>query len=167
MTIETLLARFPGPLTLHSSKTKWLVALAVCAIFVVGGASLLTGEQRTWARLAGWISLIFFGLGLLVSAGMLLPGASSLTLHDEGFEIVHLYRRTALTWRAASGFEARRVGLQKIVVYDDAGNLKDSLAKVNASLVGRNSGLGDTYGLSADDLAALLRQWRKRALGVG
>lgn len=167
MTLETLLARFPGPVTLHASKTKWLVALAVCAIFVVGGASMLTGEQRTWVRLAAWSSVIFFGLGLLVAAGMMLPGASSLTLRDDGFEIVHLYRRTVLSWRAASGFEARRVGLQKIVVYDDAGTMGDGLAKVNASLVGRNAGLGDTYGLSADDLAAVMRQWRNRALGLG
>ena len=164
MSGEALAAHFPGPITLRASKAKWLIVFAICAVFALGGAWMLSFEQRSWARVASWIALVFFGAGALVAIAMMLPGASSLTLAREGFEIVHLYRRTATPWQAASGFESKRVGLQKIVVYDDATDEKESLSKVNRSLVGRNAGLGDTYGLSADDLAALMRTWRARAL---
>jgi len=40
-----------------------------------------------------------------------------------------------------------------------------TVAKLNVSLVGRNAGLPDTYGLSADVLADLMDRWRDRAVG--
>jgi hypothetical protein len=35
---------------------------------------------------------------------------------------------------------------------------------MNVSLAGRNDYIPDTYGLSAEDLARLMNQWRERAL---
>jgi hypothetical protein len=52
-----------------------------------------------------------------------------------------------------------------MVVYDDTTQSTKSLARINIAIVGRNAGLPDTYGLSADDLARLMAQWRERALG--
>jgi hypothetical protein len=51
-----------------------------------------------------------------------------------------------------------------MVVYDDITQGTKSIAKLNVGLVGRNSGLPDTYGHSADNLAQLMAQWRERAL---
>ncbi len=36
---------------------------------------------------------------------------------------------------------------------------------MNRSIAGRNAIIPDTFGLSADDLASLMTQWRARALG--
>jgi hypothetical protein len=54
-----------------------------------------------------------------------------------------------------------------MVVYDDVTQSSKAIAQLNVGIVGRNAGLPDTYGLSADDLAQLMAQWRDRALARG
>jgi hypothetical protein len=49
-------------------------------------------------------------------------------------------------------------------VYDDVNVSTKRIAKFNVGIVGRNAALPDTYGLSADNLAQLMVQWRERAL---
>ena len=51
-----------------------------------------------------------------------------------------------------------------MVVFDDADAKGRALGKLNVSMVGRNSGVPDTYGMSAEDLAGLMAQWRERAV---
>jgi hypothetical protein len=50
-----------------------------------------------------------------------------------------------------------------MVVYDDR-TAQGVVAKLNAAVAGYAAGLPDTYGLSADELAALMTSWRSRAL---
>jgi hypothetical protein len=110
--------------------------------------------------------LTCFGLGALIAAAAMLPGAGGLTLDGDGFETTNLFRRHRTRWRDAAGFEAARIprAHRKMVVYDDITQGTKSIAKLNVGLVGRNSGLPDTYGHSADNLAQLMAQWRERAL---
>jgi hypothetical protein len=58
------------------------------------------------------------------------------------------------------------VGSRKLlrVGYNDRSAAQRTLARANAALVGRNSSLPDTYGLTAEDLARLMSLWRVRAL---
>jgi hypothetical protein len=157
-----ILARFPGPLTLYPSRKKWLLVLAGSALFAVGGFWMIkTGDAR------GWLVLIFFGLAAAVAAVAMLPGAGALTLDAQGFEATNLFRRHRTRWQDTTGFQAARIppARQMWVVYDDITQNKKSIAKFNIGIVGRNAALPDTYGLSADDLAQLMAQWRGRALG--
>jgi hypothetical protein len=157
----TILSRFPGPVTLHPSRVKWLLVFTIGALFAVGGFWMIkTGDG------SGWFVLICFGLGALIAAAAMLPGAGGLTLDRDGFETTNLFRRHRTRWRDAAGFEAARIprAHRKMVVYDDITQSTKSIAKLNVGLVGRNSGLPDTYGHSADNLAQLMAQWRERAL---
>lgn len=54
--------------------------------------------------------------------------------------------------------------LIKLVVFDVLGRPDAGLTAINRQFVGAQAGLPDTYGRSAEDLAALLNQWRNRAL---
>ena len=36
-TCNEILARFPGPVTLYPSRRKWLLLMAGCLLFAVGG----------------------------------------------------------------------------------------------------------------------------------
>jgi hypothetical protein len=119
--------------------------------------------------LEGWLVLIFFGLVAVVGAGAMLPGAGGLILDRDGFGVTSLFRRHRTRWQDATGFQAARIppARQSFVVYDDATQSKKSLAKINVGIVGRNAALPDTYGLSADDLAQLMAQWRERTLARG
>jgi hypothetical protein len=161
---DAILSRFPGPVTLYPSRRKWLLVFAGCALFAVIGFWMIKGGD-----LRGWLVLIFFGLGTVIAAAAMLPGAGALVLDREGFEVTNLFRHHRTSWQDATGFQAARIppARQKLVSYDDVTQSTKSLAKINVGIVGRNAALPDTYGLSADDLAQLMAQWRERALARG
>jgi len=160
--ITKILSRFPGPVTLYPSRIKWLLVFTVSALFAVGGIFMIRDGAA-----GGWFVLIFFGLGAPIAAAAMLPGAGGLTLDRDGFETTNLFRRHYARWRDAAGFQAAHIppAHQKMVVYDDVTQSAKGVAKLNVGLVGRNSGLPDTYRLSADNLAQLMAQWHERALG--
>ena len=155
-----ILSQFPGPVVLARSRRKWLLVLGGCLAFVAIGL---------WVRysdpLSAWLAIGFFGLGALVAALMLLPGAGSLLLDPDGFEITTLFRRHRSRWVDVSEFEVVRMppSRLKMVVFDDARTKDSAMAKRNKSLVGRSGGLSDNYGLSHDDLAEVMNEWRVRA----
>jgi hypothetical protein len=163
-----ILARFPGPVSLHGDRRKWGMMLAIALLFVVAsGFILYQPDTPSWMRAVAWSGIAFFGSGSLLSAViLLLPRSSELTLDREGFTMGVLFRRKRFSWRQASDFSlyarADSAG-HKMVVYDDTA-FTGTLAELNRKLSGRNSGLADTYGLSAEDLAELLNAWRDRAM---
>jgi len=110
---------------------------------------------------------------MLIAAGMMLPGASSLKLDREGFEITRVYRHSSILWKNASNFEAwRSDGLMGIgpkigpgiVMFDSSDAKKLALGKLNTALTGHNAAIPETYGFSAEALADLMAQWRERAV---
>jgi hypothetical protein len=157
-----ILARFPGPVTIYPSRKKWLLVFAISIAFTAGGTWMIASCDAS-----GWFVLVFFGLGAIVAAAALLPGAGALMLDSDGFEVTNLFRHHRSHWQDTGGFLAARIPPARhlMVVYDDATQSAKNLAKINTAIVGRNAGLPDTYGLSADDLARLMAQWCERALG--
>src|SRR5690348_4499396 len=102
--VPELLSRFPGPLTLHPSRKKWLLVLAGCALFAIGGYWMVRSNEGM-----GWLVLIFFGLGALIAVVVMLPGAGALTLDRDGFETRSLFRRSRARWSDVSRFEVARI----------------------------------------------------------
>jgi hypothetical protein len=160
---DKLLTGFPGPVFMRPSRRKWLLILLGCAIFTAGSIwMVLEGKP------IGWFPLIFFGLGSVTALALLLPGAGGLKLDANGFEITNLFQRKRTRWQDTSVFEPVRIPPANIllVVYDDAKLGASSMAQIASSIAGRNGALPDTYGLSANDLASLMTQWRERALSA-
>jgi hypothetical protein len=156
-----ILARFPGPQVFYPSRRKWLLVFLGGASFAAGGLWMV----RTGAA-GGWLVLVFFAIVAVVALIVMLPHAGALTLDRGGFEVVNLFRRRRTRWQDASGFTARRIppARQQFVLYDDASRSEGRLARFNVGLVGRNSALPDTYGRSAESLAQLMEEWRRRAV---
>ena len=156
-----ILSRFPGPVVLAPSRRKWLFVLGVSVAFVAIGFWMRHDEP-----LGGWLVVGFFGLGTLVAPLMLLPGAGGLRLDSDGFEMMTLFRRHHSRWAEVSEFEVVCVPptLQTMVAFDHARAEDSALAKANRILVGRTSGLPDNYSLSYEDLAAIMNEWRARAI---
>ena len=157
----------PGPtratLVLTRSIGRWLGVLATCVLFVVtSGALLWAGEAPFWSILG----LGFFGAGSIVAAVQLLPRAGELRLDQDGFTIRSLFRTQALCWRDVTApFRVVKIRSQKMVGFDLAGaDGTRYLAELSKSVAGVHAGLPDTYGLRAEDLAALMNEWRDRAL---
>jgi hypothetical protein len=159
--LDQILMRFPGPLTLYRSRRKWLVVLAGCTLFAIGGFWMIEDSDRT-----GWLVLIFFGLGSLIAAIALLPGAGALTLEQDGFEVKNLFRRHRVRWQDAAGFEVVAIppSMQKLVAFDQPSTANRAISKLNVAIAGHNGAVPDTYGLSADALARLMTLWRERAM---
>jgi hypothetical protein len=158
---DDLLARFPGPVTLRPSRTKWLLILLGSIAFTATGAWMVADGKTM-----GWFALVFFGLCAIPACAALLPGAGGLKLDRDGIEVTNMFRRHSYRWQDVTGFEA--VGVPpsgtRMVVFDFAGAAGKTIAKLNVGLVGRNAALPDTYGLSADVLAGLMARWRERAV---
>jgi hypothetical protein len=158
---DEILAKFPRPVALKASRTKWILVLIGCGVFTAGGIAMVL-NAAPWA----WFVLIVFGLGTMVAAAMLLPGAGALQLDRDGFETTSLFRRRRSRWQDTSGFEPASIppSMVRLVVYDDVTVSGKSFAKFNIAVSGRNAGLPDTYGLAAADLARLMTRWRERVL---
>jgi len=170
--VDALLSRFPGPVTLAVSRARWLGVLAIAVAFVLACVFILCGDlgiDEAWDQSMAWAGIVFFGLCGLVAVIMLLPASGSLTLDADGFETRHMLRNARTPWRQVSEFSVTEddegeewFRRSRVVVYDDA-RLKGTIAET-VSMLGGNAVMLDTYGLSHQALAALMTQWRARAL---
>ena len=166
---DALMRQFPGPVELSVDKRKFLFLLVGLAIFGGVGIWFLLHEQRgLFATIMVWLAVIGCVVAVPVMIALMLQG-SSLRLDREGLRIRHAWRTTVTRWRDTSEFEVAALPMvatssgTRMVVYDDAGR-SSTLGAINSGLVGRSSALPDTYGLSHEELAALLNEWRRRAL---
>ncbi len=165
--VDAILARFPGPVTLHRSRLKFVGVLVASLGLFVGLAYLLQHDDLVpIATFKLWLGLVVFAICALVAVVMLLPGAGSLTLDADGFERITLYMRLRAPWRRVGNFTAAeyspsRGPTMRFVGYDDASLPADS---VNRRRIGFSADLPDSYGLSHEELARLMNQWRALAL---
>ena len=89
-----IVARFPGPVTLYPSRKKWLVVCLGGSAFTIGGIRMIQSGDNS-----GWFVAGFFAPVAIIAAAILLPGAGRLTLDQDGFEAISLYRRNRTRWR--------------------------------------------------------------------
>ena len=146
--------------TLRPNRLKYLVILIVCAGFVVGGALNVPKNS-----VLGWSEILFFGSNVIVFGVLLLPGSAYLKLDPTGFTICTLFRARALGWHEVDAFRVGTDRRRKLVVFDFSKlHQGHELARKFASTIsGYEAGLPDTYGLSAEELAATMNEWREHA----
>lgn len=153
-------------LVLRPSKWKMAGFLVLCAGFTAIAALMVRD-----GRAMGWFVGLFFGLGVVVFAAMLLPGAAYLKIDREGFQFCSLYRASPkIAWREVSAFRVAAVppAGNRLVVFDwHRPGVKRTMRELNRSLVGASDGLPDSYGMKPQALADLLNQWRMGTGGAG
>ena len=147
-------------MTLRPSRLKYLVILIVCAGFVVSGTLNLSKSS-----LIGWAEIFFFGSNVIVFGVLLLPGSAYLKLDPTGFTIGSLFRTRKLGWHEVDAFRVGTDRRRKLVVFNFSKlHRGQQFARKFASTIsGYEAGLTDTYGLSAEELAATMNEWRERA----
>jgi hypothetical protein len=150
---ETFELMFPA------SRTKWIWVGLVSIILGFGG---IIGIQSGEA--IGWVVAPFFGLGLLVSAVQMLPGAAYLKVGPGGIELRTLFRTRRIAWEEISGFGHYRQASQGFVGINFHGSAKGFSRNANSALVGFHDALPDTYGHKAEELAVLLTACRAHFL---
>lgn len=162
--VQSLLLQFPGPLTLYPSRSKFFMFFAGSVSFVAIGAVELV--QHGSSAMA-WCCVVFFALCAVYFAATLLPGSASLTLDADGFRVKQWYFVRKARWQNVTNIDAGYppASRTKFVWYNDTQWSGWRLAQWETARLGYNAMLPDTYGIAADDLAALMAQWRNRAMG--
>jgi hypothetical protein len=145
----TLLARYPGPLELKAAKGK-----------------LLAFSLPPLKQLILWPGAAFFLLGAVMLLVRAAKDDIGLRLGRDGFQARQVWNGRTIRWQDTSEFNVIRASraVPKLIVFDDAAVERSGTAGLNKHFVGRNSSLGETYGLTHEALADLLNAWRKRAL---
>lgn len=169
---EILLQRFPGPVELRMQQSKLLFTLL--GVFVFGGITayfIVTERPNPIVAAFLWFCVACLAVSVPFFLFLLIKGGG-LRLEAQGFRLAQAWRNTFTRWADTSEFEIGSTAIlisyrgdgTAVVTYDDAHAKGGSLASINTSIVGKNSALPDTYGMSAEDLKTLMNGWRERAL---
>jgi len=162
---ETILGRFPGPVSLRTPRRKQIFILI--AMIVFGGCALwmaLYWDFSGLERFFMWLG----ALGCAVAVPfLLLPmvRGSTLRLDREGFEVFQGLKRSGFRWDETGAFSVTDVGAP-IVVFNNTAIDHGTVAGINQTMIGYSGALPDTYGMDAWSLASLLNEWRTRALAT-
>lgn len=168
--IEDVVATFPGPITLNSSRLKWWfmvvlgVGMTAVSIFVGVVAFLGVRAGQNGAGIGIGMSVLgttFFGLATVVSVKALRGG--SLRLDEDGFEFSGFFRRQ-YRWSEVSDFGVLRYRGNASVVFKTTKPNWNIWSKINSVFAGgRDAWLPDTYGLRAEALVELMKVWQSSA----
>jgi hypothetical protein len=136
-------------LVLHMSRRK--------AVFVLVGSSVFVA--------AGWICIVFFGLGILAGLLMLIPGFACLRVERNGLTMRHSWREYTFLWTEISdliivnGPQGPRVAFN----FNRPGARRSGMLR---EMYDRDMVLVDNYGLSAKEMCALLQSRKAAATDV-
>jgi hypothetical protein len=149
------------PTILRPSRKRLLRYLATSVVFVAIGVWMRGQGGNTWGVPNSWDGgavIAFFGFGVAIFAVMLLPGAAYLKIDEAGFTVCSLFRPRFTPWEAVEGFGVTEIVVRKFVgvVLMPAGRQAARMGRLNNRLVGFDDALPDTYGRSAEEMAALM-----------
>lgn len=144
--------------TLHfrRSTRKMALLLVGSLAFVAGGGLMIRTDPAT-----AHACIVFFGLCALVSAINLHPRSSFLEVSAEGFTFANLFRRTFVPWGHVAEFLPIAIHHNALVGWNYSPGFDGQAAarKISAALSGVEAALPDTYGMSAEKLAAVLNEF--------
>ncbi len=159
-------------LKLTPSRRKWIL-LGVVFIALALGFTLMyayTPKQDppddSAAIIGGLVG--FFVLGAILSFMMLSPDSNHLLLTPTDFSFRTVLKHRNFRWEEVEEFHTMSVKGTAMVVYSlsPQGRLRFTESvwrKLNKAFSGGEETLPDTYGMSAEALADLMNQWKKKA----
>lgn len=165
---ETLLARFPGPVTLTPNRRRLLIGLVLFVGLTVFCVAVLIPRLPNVggydAVMTVFSSVVCAVLTVRVAILLLRPRIIGLTLNADGFQIGGFFRSVRVRWRDVRNFRIEDRGDDgKQVIYDEF----TAAHGPRPGVVKKAHVLGDVYSLPEEDLAWLMGQWREQALAAG
>jgi hypothetical protein len=146
---------------LRPNRLKTFGWLTLCAGFTAGGVwMILSGES------IGWLPALFFGLGVVVFGVILLPNCAYLRVSQDGFTVCSLFRAHSYRWSDVGPFTVDRIGPNRMVVFNfsDQYRALPLARKAASAITGYEGALPDSYGMSLEELACLLNEYRQTKL---
>ncbi len=123
--------------------------------------------DRLLMKIVGLVIVMFFGAAFVMFSSVLIPRGAYLKLDDAGFTICSIFTPRAFRWNEVYPFEVSQQSKgRKLVVFDYTsayrGPRRARMPAVKSE--GFDAFLPDSYGRSPEELAALMNEWRARAL---
>ena len=147
----------PPSVTFYPSRVKIIGMACVCAAFVGIGVWM---TSKTWF---GYVTVAFFGLGLVVSVVQLIPGSTYFYVDRNGFTFCNLFRKTTVPWLVVEEFSVvsitqRGMKIREMVGFDFVPSYdRATFARRVSKFVGEcESALPDLYGMKAEELAEFM-----------
>ena len=140
------------PFILKPSKIKNIILILISVGFISLGITLL--EKN---RLIAVLNIIFFGICLIIFIINMIPNSSYLTIDEKGIEMKNLFRTTFIPWQAVSSFKTKLIFVNKLVTFTIDEKLLES-----SKMKGKTGAFPDTYGMSANNLANLLNEYKAK-----
>lgn len=148
----------PETVTLYPNRLKWIGVLAGGLVFTGIGLFVMNADDGFMR----WLVVGFFGFVAVAGAITLLPNAGFLKLDADGFTTRSMFRDSRTRWQDVGAFSTMSVRGNSFVTYDKG---EDSMiAAVNRMVGDLSNALPDTYGMKAEELAALMERYRQAAL---
>jgi hypothetical protein len=136
----------PQRVVLRPSKWKWAAIFLACTVFAsTGMLMIVVGVVQ------GWLPVLFFGLGIPLSAVALFSSRLNLVLTADGFTFGTIWGSRTVRWADVNSFEARSIGRTKLVSFETMSSGRQKIGY-----------LSETYGMSARELAEMMNTWRLR-----
>ncbi len=161
-------------LRLTPSRRKWILLGVIFILFALGFTLMVayTPEQDPpddSALIIGGM-VVFFLLGAILSFMMLSPDRNHLLLTPTDFTVHTLLKSRRFRWEEIEEFHTLSVKGTTMVIYSlsPQGRLRFTESvwrKLSRALIGDEERLPDTYGMSAQALADLMNQWKRKAAG--
>jgi hypothetical protein len=147
-------------LILRPNRRRYLLLLLSCAGLVAGALAARKSDP------INWVGILLFGSGVIVFGLLLLPGSAYLKLDPAGFTVCSLFRPHSTCWYEVDSFQVARIGGRKLVAfnYSNLHRGQEFARKLSSAIAGYEGALTETYGLSAERLAAMMNDWRQRGL---
>jgi hypothetical protein len=158
--VAQILEKFPGPVVLAPTRTRWLWPVFQSAVFGAIGLWMLLNLDGLFVLLLGGAGVLMFVASVVYAIVLNIQPLISLQLADTSFELRYLGRRR-VPWSDTSQFEVAPAPAT-VIVYDDQ-RLKGRPPTVKA-WGGRNSAVPNFSPFSLVDLALVMNRWRERAL---
>jgi len=124
---------------------------------------LFIGKGELWT----YLGVAFFGLGIVFSIYMLLPGTIRLKVDSSGVEMKTLFKPVKLAWSDVDHFSVQRVPsapLTKMIgiKYSDSYRKHEAGRKFAASFTGAEGALPDHFNRPAEEICAILNDYKQK-----
>jgi len=149
--------RQPAPVVLYGQRRWAFLWFGVAAFATASGAAMIAGGA--WA---GWVLVVVFLPSAIVLGLALRRQANELRLDHTGYTITSVFRSSTTSWpdvERIGVLDGTREQLVAIRLTAPAAASYPGAAEIANAMGGYHRTLPMTYGLPAESLAALMRQY--------
>ena len=142
------------------NRLKNVLLFLVCSVFVAIAILMLPEKP-----LIGWLSILLFGIGVLVSIIQFLPNAAYLKLNDDGFEVKSLFRSHFTQWSNVQSFSLGHINGNKMIFFNFTEEHKKwrNGKKLSKFLSGKEGAIPSSYTISSDELLQLMKEYKRKS----